>query len=87
MSVQRKVYGKASETTTAQIKKICDKRHPKLCRRYVREGSSIFGKRCDYLHKEKKMLPDQNSLKERVEELEKVVREKSSEENKMQYEI
>ena len=33
------------------------------------------------------MSPDQNSLKERVEQLEKVVKDKSSEENKMQYDI
>ena len=58
------------------------KRHLKLCKRYVPKGSCIFGKRCDYLHKEKEMSPDQNSLNERVEELEKVVKEKSSEENK-----
>ena len=60
-------------------KKICDKRHPKLCKRYVLEGSCIFGKRCNYLHKEKEMSPDQKSLKERVEELEKVVNDKTSE--------
>ena len=35
----------------------------------------------------KKMSPDQNSLKERVEELEKVVKDKSSEENKLKYAI
>ena len=64
-------------------KKNCDKRHLKLCRRYVLEGSCIFGKRCDYLHKEKEMSPGQNKLKVRVIELEKVVKDRSLEENMM----
>ena len=64
-------------------KKTCDKRHPKLCRRYVLEGSCSYGERCDYLHKEKDISPADLKMKERIDKLEKVVREKVSEEKKM----
>ena len=64
-------------------KKTCDKRHPKLCRRYVLEGSCSYGERCDYLHKEKYISPADHRLKGRIDELEKVLGEKVSEEKKM----
>ena len=64
-------------------KKICHKRNPKLCRRYAFEGSCIFEEKCDYLHKEKEMSLGQNKLKERVEGLESVLKDKSSEEKIM----
>ena len=64
-------------------KKTCDKRHPKLCRRYILEGRCSYSERCDYLHKEKDIAPVDLKMKERIDELEKVVREKVSEEKKM----
>ena len=57
----------------------CDKRHPKLCRRYILEVSCSYGERCEYLQKEKDISPADLKLKERIDELEKVVREKVSE--------
>ena len=71
------------ELNNCPAKNICHKRHPKLCRRYVFEGSCIFGEKCDYLHKEKEMSPGQNKLKERVDELEIMLKDKSSEEKIM----
>ena len=80
-SMKKHLKQSCKDLNNCPNKKICDKRHLKLCRKYVLEGSCLFGRRCDYLHKEKEMLPDQNSLKERVDELEKVVKEKSSNKN------
>ena len=68
-------------------KKTCDKRHPKLCRRYVLEGSCSYNERWDYLHKEKDISPADLKLKERIDELEKDVREKVSEEKKIKVAI
>ena len=64
-------------------KKMCNKRHPKLCKRYALEKSCIFGEKCDYLHRESEMSQDQKKMKDRIEELEQVVKGKSTEEKEM----
>ena len=81
--MKKNLKQKCKDLNNCTAKKICDRRHPKLCRRYFLEGSCIFGERCDYLHEEREMSPGQNKLKERVEELEKVVKDKSLEEKMM----
>ena len=40
------------DINACKIKKVCDKRHPKICKRYVLERSCVFGEKCEYLHKE-----------------------------------
>ena len=81
--IKKHLKQECKDLNNCTAKKICNKRHPKLCRRYVLEGSCIFGERCDYLHKEKEMSPGENQLKEKVKELEKVVKAKSLEEKMM----
>ena len=81
--IKRHLDEECKDLGNCRAKKTCDKRHPKLCRRYVLEGSCSYNERCDYLHKEKEISPADLKLKERINELEKVVREKVSEEKKM----
>ena len=61
-------------------KKNCDKRHPKLCKKYLLEEFCKFGQECHYQHKEKDKS-EEHKLKERIEELEKVVKEKAAAES------
>ena len=69
-----------------QNQKHCDKRHPRICKIYVGEGSCVFGEKCEYLNlqKESEIAPDQTKIKERVDQLEQVVEDKLPEEKKMQ---
>ena len=65
-------------------KKSCDKRHPKLCRNYALHQRCSHGDRCDYLHKEKEKSPEEINMNHRLEELEKLVRDKCESEKKME---
>ena len=62
----------------------CDKRHPKLCKRYIQEKNCPYGETCGYLHREKEKSPEEKKLMERIEQLEAVVKEKSTAEMKME---
>ena len=73
-----------TDLNNCKSKGSCDKRHPKLCRRYILENSCSFGENCDYLHREKEKSPEENNLKERLEQLEKVVKAKETAEIKME---
>ena len=66
-----------------KIKQSCDKRYPKLCKKYLLEAFCKFGQECHYQHKEKDKS-EEHKLKERIEELEKVVKENVAAESKME---
>ena len=65
-------------------KKSCNKRHPKLCRNYVLHQRCSYGDQCDYLHEEKEKSPEETKMNHRLEELKKLVRDKSEREKKME---
>ena len=72
------------DLNSCKTKKICDKRHPKLCRRYVSDQNCTYGEDCEYLHEGGEKIPEGNKLEKRVEELENIIKEKSLAENKME---
>ena len=47
----------------------------------------FFGEKCEYLHKESKFSADQIKIKERIDQLEEVVKDKLTEEKKMLHAI
>ena len=77
--------------------KRCNKRHPKNCKRYVSGNGCRFREDCAYYHNvEKQEDPNElkmkvdilekkmaHNMKERIEELEKIMKEKESAESKM----
>ena len=83
-SCTKKHLNEECKDLTCKSKGSCDKRHPKLCKRYTQEKSCPFGETCGYLHKEKEKSPEETKLMTRIEQLEAVVKEKSTAEMKME---
>ena len=54
---------------SCKSKRSCDKRHPKVCKRFILEEGCTFGQDCDYLHEEKVKSNEELKLKRRLEEL------------------
>ena len=81
---KRHLKQECKDLHSCKTKNICDKRHPRICKRYVGEGSCVFGEKCEYLHKDNTISTDQIKIKERVDQLEQVLKDKLTEENKMQ---
>ena len=65
-------------------KKSCDKRHPKLCRNYLLHRKCSHGLECGYLHKEKEKSQDEIEINQRLEELEKLVKDHVEGEKKLE---
>ena len=65
-------------------KKSCAKRHPKLCREYVLHRRCPYGDKCDYLHKEHEKSQEEIKMNTKLEELEKLVKDKNEGEMKME---
>ena len=84
---KRHLAQECKDLNSCKTKKICYKRHPRVCKRYVGEGSCVFGEKCEYLHKESKFSADQIKIKERIDQLEEVVKDKLTQEKKMLYAI
>ena len=83
-SCTKKHLNEECKDLTCKSRVSCDKRHPKLCKRYTQEKSCPFGETCGYLHKEKEKSPEETKLMTRIEQLEAVVKEKSTAEVKME---
>ena len=78
---------KMCQSQQLQSQNVCDKRHFKLCKRYVQEGYCVIGEKCDYLHRENEVSSDQKILNERVEELTQVLNNKSPGEKKFKMQL
>ena len=66
---------------------MCHKRHPKPCKSYAQQTNCSFGDKCKCSHEEKENLPEEVKLKDRIAELEKVIKEKSLDESKIEHAV
>ena len=80
---KRHLKEECKDLSDCKSQKVCNKRHPKICRRYVNERSCSFGQSCEYFYEEKDISEEENTLQEKIVELEKVVK-KSLAESKME---
>ena len=55
--------------------KNCQKRHPKVCKRFAAHNECRFGIDCSYKHQKSEKYIEQNVLKEKIQEMEKKVEE------------
>ena len=63
------------DSSSCKSMKICPKRHPKVCKRYDTENECRFGAECSYQHKTSVKSLEQNELKEKVKQMEIVMKE------------
>ena len=62
------------ENKTCRSSRTCEKRHPKVCKRFYAEGFCFYGRDCAYLHSEVKTNTRENEeLKEKVKFLEEAL--------------
>ena len=85
--LKRHLDKECKDLNNCKSKKSCNKRHPKLCKRYLQQNNCSLGDTCEYLHKEKEINQEEEKLKCRIEELEQVVKEKSAAERKMEHAV
>ena len=81
---KRHLEDECTNLNNCRSKNTCEKRHPKMCRRYVWEGSCRYGNKCEYIHKEKEKSMEEGKLNKRIDDLEKIVEKKSLEQKKME---
>ena len=75
-SCKRKHYSEVCENLSMCINiKKCPKRHPKMCRRFNTDNICRFKEECAYSHKRINANEDVNGLKDKVDKLEKMVKE------------